>query len=125
MPQWRSKLVMGATLFSTPGMNSGVHVLAVLGLVIVVIVVLAQLALRGGGSKPGPSDSDGDGGWGKGPQPPSAPPDDPRGGIPLDDAQPAGARLRGHGRLADHLPTRLRRPTREPDRKPVPEHTPS
>jgi hypothetical protein len=124
MPQWRSRLILGATLFSTPGLNSGVHILAVLGLLVVLVVVLVPLTLHRGGSKPGPSDSDGGDGWGKGPQPPRTPPEGPRGGIPLDDARPAHARLRGNGRLADQLPTRLRRSIREPDRKPVRESTP-
>lgn len=105
-------------------MNSGVHVVAVLGLLIVVIVVLVQLALHGGGSRPGPPNSDEDDGGGQGPQPPRTPSHDPRGGIPLDDARPARARLRGNGRLADQLPTRLRRATHEPDRKPIRESRP-
>ena len=43
------------------------------------------------------------------------------GGIPLDDAQPAGIRLRDGRRLAQRLPARQRRRTKEPtpDRSPI------
>src|ERR1700683_1708533 len=64
------------------------------------------------------SDEGGDGG-GPGPSPPPPLPAPPRGGIPLPDAQPAGIRLREHGRLSDRLPARERRPRREPVRRPV------
>ncbi len=40
--------------------------------------------------------------------------------YPLNDAEPARARLRDHGRLADRLFDRDRRPTREPEHRPVP-----
>jgi hypothetical protein len=66
------------------------------------------------------SDGENDEGWGRGPKVPPSPPEPPRGGIPLPDAQPAGIRLREHGRLGDRLPPRERRPTREPDRRPAP-----
>lgn len=50
-------------------------------------------------------------------QPPS--PWFPGGGAPpLKDARPARVRLRTPGRLADLLPTRERRPSREPDHTP-------
>ncbi len=65
------------------------------------------------------SDSDGDEGWGRGPKRPPTPPEPPRGGIPLPDAQQAGIRLREHGRMSDRLPRRDRRPSREPARRPV------
>ncbi|MGA9860241.1 MAG: hypothetical protein WBQ18_20410 [Solirubrobacteraceae bacterium] len=65
------------------------------------------------------SDSDGDDGWGRGPTPPPTPPAKPSGGLPLPDAVPARVRLREHGRLADQLPGRERRPTREPARRPT------
>jgi hypothetical protein len=64
-------------------------------------------------------DSDGDDGWGRGPQAPPPPPQSPRGGIPLPDAQPARVRLREHGRLGERMPPRQRRPIREPARRPV------
>jgi hypothetical protein len=38
----------------------------------------------------------------------------PSGGIPLPDAAQAPFRLRGHERLADLRPRRVRRPAREP-----------
>jgi len=44
----------------------------------------------------------------------------PSGGIPLPDAEPAPVRLRGHERLSDLRPRRVRRPAREPARQPVP-----
>lgn len=65
------------------------------------------------------SDSDGDDGWGRGPKLPPSPPEPPRGGIPLPDAEPAGIRLRDHRRLGERLPRRERRPVREPERRPV------
>lgn len=42
----------------------------------------------------------------------------PSGGIPLPDAEPAPVRLRGHERFADLRPRRIRRPAREPVRRP-------
>jgi hypothetical protein len=66
-----------------------------------------------------PSDGEGDDGWGRGPTSPPSPPEPPRGGIPLPDAEPAGVRLREHGRLGDRLPRRNRRPVREPERSPA------
>lgn len=66
------------------------------------------------------ADTDGDEGWGRGPKRPPTPPEPPRGGIPLPDAQPAGVRLREHGRLGERLPRRERRPVREPARRPSP-----
>jgi hypothetical protein len=114
-----SRVVMGATLFVTPGMKGGVDLSGVAIVVFVVLVVVVGLLL-GRHSRPGPPDpNDGDG-WGKGPRRPEPfGPDRPRGGIPLDDAEPARVRLRGEGRLADLLPRRTRRPAREPDRAPV------
>jgi len=48
-------------------------------------------------------------------------PDRPRGGgLPLPDATPARARLRGPATLATLVGRRERRPTREPLRRPVP-----
>ncbi len=68
---------------------------------------------------PGSSGGDGDDGGGRGPREPDPPPGRPTGGLPLPDAEPARVRLRGHGRLADLLPDRERRPAREPQRTPV------
>ena len=65
------------------------------------------------------SDGEGEDGWGRGPKRPPSPPQPPRGGIPLPDAQPAGIRLREHGRLGERLPARERRPAREPIRRPA------
>jgi hypothetical protein len=112
---------MGATLFATPGLKGGISMSGLGTIVFVVLVVVVGLILgRHGRSRPGPQDSNEGDGWGNGPRPPDAPrPDRPAGGIPLDDAAPAGIRLRGQGRLADRLPARARRPAREPERAPV------
>jgi hypothetical protein len=110
---------MGATLFGTPGLRSGINWPG-LGVVVFVVLVVVVGLILGRHSRPGPSDPElGDDGWGKGPPPPDSPcPDRPLGGIPLDDATPARVRLRGRARLADKLPARARRPVREPDRAP-------
>jgi hypothetical protein len=116
-----SRVLMGATLFGTPGLKSGIQTSAIVSVLVVLVVAFAGLLLyRNGGSRPGPSDQNPDDGWGKGPPPPDRPrPDNPRGRIPLDDASPARVRFRGKGRLADKLPRRARRPAREPDRMPA------
>lgn len=75
-------------------------------------------ALRSGGRPPGRDDGS-DGGWGNRRPPVPSPGSRPGGGLPLDDAVPARARLRDHRRLPDLLPPRQRRPTREPARDPV------
>ena len=93
---------------------AGVHLL---GLVAVGVLLLP--ALRDAPVSPGRSENDGDDGWGRGPKLPPEPPAPPRGGIPLDDADPARVRLREAGRLADLLPARERRTVREPARRPV------
>lgn len=121
-----SRVVLGATLFATPGMKGGGGQLS--GLVCVLIVLGVALGglilLRYRGPRRGPSDPNPGDGWGnrpRGPEPPG--PERPRGGIPLDDASPARVRLRGQGRLSDLLPRRARRPAREPGRAPA--RTPS
>lgn len=116
-----SRLVMGATLYSTPGLKGGIQTSGLLCILIVLLVVLVGVVLyRHGGSRPGPSDPSPGDGWGRrppGPEPHG--PNRPRGGIPLDDATPARVRLRGEGRIADKLPPRERRGAREPERAPV------
>jgi hypothetical protein len=115
------RLVLGATLYTTPGLKGGIRISGLLCILIVVVVVLVGLLLyRHGGSRPGQSDPNPGDGWGKGPRGPEPQdPGDPRGGIPLDDATPARVRMRGKGRLADLRPRRVRRPAREPDRAPT------
>jgi len=93
---------------------AGVHVL---GLVCVAVLMIP--ALRAGPDFPPRPDSGTDDGWGYGPPGPMAPPQPPRGGIPLPDAEPARVRLRDHSRLGDRLPARQRRRAREPERTPV------
>ncbi len=89
-----------------------------LGLICAGILLLP--ALRDAPAPPPRSSEDGsDDGWGHGPPRPPVRPEAPNGGIPLPDAVPARVRLRDHGRLAERLPHRERRPAREPDRTPV------
>jgi hypothetical protein len=121
------QLVMGATLFTTPGLKhatTGVSSL-IIALVIPFVAAVPLLIFRNRPRRDPDDPNPGDG-WGKAPRgPKKPPPDKPRGGIPLDDAQPARMRLRGKGRLSDLRPRRPRRPAREPDRRPVRETTPS
>jgi hypothetical protein len=84
--------------------------------VLAVIVVPMLLGWRR--EPPGHGDPDSDGGLGTD-LPPRIPPDAPRDGLPLPDAEPARARLRDHQRLSDRLPRRARRPVREPRRTPA------
>lgn len=96
-------------------MIAGMHFL---GLVCAAVLILP--ALRDSPELPPRSDPGSDGGWGRGPDRPPAPQDPPNGGgIPLPDAEQASIRLRDHRKLADQLPKRERRPTREPEREPA------
>jgi hypothetical protein len=89
-----------------------------LGLVCAAVLIIP--ALRDNPEFPPPrSDPGSDDGWGRGPDRPPTRPETPKGGIPLPDAVQARVRLRDHGRLADRLPKRERRPAREPERVPV------
>ncbi len=83
-------------------------------------VLLIPALLGRSSSPPGPSDSGSDDGWGKGRRGPFTPPNAPRGGLPIPDAEPARVRLRDHDRLTGPA-VRERRPAREPApaRKPV------
>jgi hypothetical protein len=126
MIQVDSRLVMGATLFGAPGVKGGDIQMSgpVCVLILLVVAFVGLMLYQHGPWRPGPDPNPGDG-WGKGPPPPdSSPPDRPPGGIPLDDAAPARVRLRGENRLADKLPARERRQTREPDRTPCPTRRP-
>lgn len=91
---------------------AGVHLIG-----LVCIAVLMIPALREPPDPPWNAEG-GDDGWGNEPRRPQAPPRSPLGGLPLPDAQPARVRLRGHERLADTVPARERRPSREPQREP-------
>lgn len=71
---------------------------------------------RSTGSPPGPSESEGGGGGG--PRLPDAPPDLPRGGIPLLDAEQAKARARDHN-PPKFARRRRRSPGHEPRRTPT------
>jgi hypothetical protein len=96
----------------------GVNLAGLLYIGVVLLVMFLPLLLGRRGSPPGRPDSDSDDGWGKGPRRPQMPPDLPRGGIPMPDAEPARERLRDHHRLRDRIPAPARRPAREPDRRP-------
>jgi hypothetical protein len=112
--------VIGANVLSVPGKSDigGVNLPGLLALMITLVVVFLPVLLSRGGSPPGQAGPDSEDGWGNGPRQPPQPPVAPQGGVPLNDAEPPQVRLRDHGRLADHLPTRDRRATREPERSP-------
>jgi hypothetical protein len=96
-------------------MIAGMHFL---GLVCAAVLIIP--ALRDSPEfPPKRSDPGSDDGWGHGPRRPPKPPDSPRGGIPLLDAEQARIRLRDHRKLGEQLPGRERRPAREPARRPV------
>jgi hypothetical protein len=99
--------------------SGGVDILGLVYLALVLAVIFLPMVLGRPGPPPGGSDSDSDDGGGNGPWPPPSPSNTPGGGIPLEDSQPARARLRGHERLFDLLPIRTRRRSREPHRTPV------
>jgi hypothetical protein len=92
----------------------GVHLI---GLVFAMALVWHFMRTDPADSWPHPEDDGGGGGGNIRPEPPV--PVRPRGGgIPLPDAIPARVRLREPGRLADLRPSRERRPSREPVRRP-------
>jgi hypothetical protein len=93
---------------------AGVHLLG-LGCVAVLLIP----ALKDPPAPNRRSEGESDEGWGRGPKTPPKPPKPPRGGIPLPDATPARVRLRDHSRLAERLPRRERRQTREPTPRPI------
>lgn len=95
-------------------MIAGMHLLALIG-----AFALLLPALRGETNLPPRSDRDSDDGWGHGPPKQPTPSDLPTGGLPLPDAIPARVRLRDHRHLSELLPRRERRPSREPERRPV------
>jgi len=85
-------------------------------------VVLFMMFLRSdaGSSWKPPEDDEGGGGGGND-RLPSTPKPKPTGGVPLPDADPARARLRGHEKLRDAHPRPLRRGPHPytPRRRPV------
>jgi hypothetical protein len=86
-------------------------------------VVLFMMFLRSDSTtswKP-PEDDEGGGGGGNDRLPSSTPKPKPTGGVPLPDADPARARLRGHEKLRDARPRPLRREPHPPSphRRPV------
>lgn len=99
--------------------TGGVDLPGLLSLVLVLAMVFWPVLLGRRGPPPGQSEPGSGDDRGDGPPPPGTPPRAPQGGIPLNDAEPARARLRDHRRLADRLPARDRRPTQVPDRPPA------
>jgi hypothetical protein len=89
-------------------------VLLLLG--VVALMFVPGLLYRGTIAPPGSSESDG--GGGSGPRPPGPSPSDPRGGIPLPDADQASARVRDHNspKFEDQ---KRRRPTHDSPRTPA------
>lgn len=103
------------------GQVSGIDVPALVYIAFVLAVAFLPLLVgrRGTPREDSEGDSDEGGGGGGGGPPRRRPPDRPRGGIPLDDAEPSPIRLRDHERFRDLVGTRTRRPGREPDRRPA------
>jgi hypothetical protein len=83
---------------------------------VIALMFVPGLLYRALDSSPGPPESDGGGGTSPGPPRPS--PDDPRGGVPLPDADQARARARDHQtpKFGDR---KRRRPAHEPRRTPA------
>jgi hypothetical protein len=82
-----------------------------------VLMLVPALLFRSEGSSSDPSDEEG--GGGSGPDRPPSSPSDPRGGVPLPDADQACARVRDHTGPGFRRGTQ-RRPAREPERMPAP-----
>jgi hypothetical protein len=93
---------------------AGVHLL---GLLCVAILLIP--ALRSDDQPPFGGESGSDDGWGNLPPELPRPKLWPGGGIPLPDAVQSRVRLREPGRLSELLPSRQRRPAREPERTPT------
>jgi hypothetical protein len=105
--------------------QGGIDIAGLLYLCIVFSLLFIPAFFGGGpysppGSEADGEDSGGGGGGGGGPRRPLPRPSRPSGGLPLPDAEPARVRLRDHMRLTDKLPTRIRRPAREPTPERVP-----
>jgi hypothetical protein len=94
---------------------AGVHLL---GLACVAVLMIPALR-EPPDSPPRQQDDGSDDGWGNNPRRPLHPHDVPGGGLPLPDAVPARVRLRDHRPLHERLPSRERRPVREPSRQPA------
>ena len=111
-------LLIASPSFGEAAGNALGWVAVVMG--IAAVMLARRLFSRHWRLPPGPSDSDdGGGGGGSGPREPDAPPDAPRGGIPLPDAEQSRERVRDHDRPGRRR-LRPRRPAREPDRLPTP-----
>ena len=108
-----------------PHLATGTSLPGLISLGFVLAVVLFPLALGRRGPKPaGPENDDGEG-WGRrGPDRPPTPKGGPVGGAPLPDAVQSRIRMRGPGRLSDYRHARVRRPAREPGRRPIRKLTP-
>jgi hypothetical protein len=109
---------------AAPHLSTGTALPGLLSLGFVLAVALFPLLLGRRGPKPaGPENDDGEGWRRRGPDQPPTPKGGPTGGTPLPDATQSRIRMRGPGRLSDHRQARVRRPAREPERRPI--RTPS
>lgn len=93
------------------------HLLGVVWLLLAIAALLVGPAFCYRRSAARGSDSDG-GGGGSGPEPPPPAPIRPSGGIPLEHADQATVRVRGHDRPGFARPSERRR-AREPGRTPA------
>jgi len=100
-----------------------VLIFAALHLVALAFAVILFVMFLRSDSRDGrePPEEDEGGGGGGNDRLPSTPKPKPTGGVPLPDADPARARLRGHGKLRDARPRPLRREPHPsgPQRRPV------
>jgi hypothetical protein len=103
----------------------GVNLVGLGQLLFVLAIVLVPILLGRRGDSPGHPGTDSGPDDGDGPGGSPTRPNNPRGGIPLPDADPARARLRDHHRLPDLLPARARRRVPEPRRVREPQRRPS
>lgn len=93
-------------------------VLHVIGLALVTALLVMILRSDTARSWSPPDDGEGGDGGGNDRLGPRITPGPGGDGLPLPDALPARVRLRDHSRLADLLPSPVRRPAREPARTP-------
>src|SRR6266568_3106191 len=98
--------------------GGGVDFLGLVYLGIVLAVVFAPVLLARRTSPPA-SDPGSDDGPGRGPRRPTDPPNSPRGGVPLPDADQSRTRLRDHVRRVDRSSVRSRQLAHPPDRPPT------
>jgi len=106
----------GAVVAQATGHRELMQPLALVTVALAPVLLPRRMLYPNPDPPPGGSD-DSDGGGGHGPPRRPTPPEGPRGGMPLPDADQARVRLRGHGRPALTRP-RPRRAAAEPVRSP-------